>query len=211
MWLVVFDGRNWVSPDGKWLWDGRSWRSTRPTFTVGRLPETSATAWINRVVLAIQGSGIGCAGLGLAMIGLIAALGGAVLTALALFGAAAVELLIAACFGLLAMKQRRARDRWRIVLLILQVALFTVGIPLLNAANYASDHAGTPQIPGTDGPFADGGYGLAALTSFAFIGGAVIVVAVLLWESLLEFGTCELAAKWPHRMPSTMPASIPWS
>lgn len=185
MWLVIFDGRDWVSSDGKWLWDERSWRSTRPPFTVGRLPEASATAWINRVVLAIQGSGIGCAGLGLAMIGLIATLGGAVWTALALFGAATVGLLVAAGFGLLAMKQRRARDPWRIVLLILQVALFAVGIPLLNAANYASDHAGTPQNPGTDGPFADGGYGLAALTSLAFIGGAVIVVTVLLWEQIL--------------------------
>jgi hypothetical protein len=122
MQLVIFDGRNWVSPDGNWLWDGRSWRSTRPPLTVGRLPEASATAWINRVVLTIQGSGIGCAGLMLAMIGLIATLGGAVLTALALLGAAAVGLLIAAGFGLLAVKQRRARDRWRIVLLILQVA-----------------------------------------------------------------------------------------
>lgn len=136
-------------------------------------------------MLAIQGSGIGCAGLGLAMTGLIATLGGAVLTALALLGAAAVGLLIAAGFGLLAMKQRRARDRWRIVLLIVQGVLFAVGIPLLNAANYASDHAGTPQIPGTDGPFADGGYALAALTSLAFIGGAVIVVTVLLWEQIL--------------------------
>lgn len=136
-------------------------------------------------MLAIQGSGIGCAGLMLATIGLIATLGGAVLTALALFGAAAVGILIAVGFGLLAMKQRRARDRWRIVLLILQVALFAVGIPLLNAANYASDHAGTPQNPGTDGAFADGGYGLAFLTSLAFIGGAVIVVTVLLWEQIL--------------------------
>lgn len=185
MQLVIFDGRNWVSLDGKWLWDGRNWRRTRPPFTVGRLPEAPATAWINRVVLAIQGSGIGCAGLMLAMIGLIATLGGALLTALALFGAAAVGLLVAAGFGLLAVKQQRARDRWRIVLLILQVALFAVGIPILNAANYASDHAGTPQIPGTDGPFADGGYGLAALTSLAFIGGAVIVVTVLLWEQIL--------------------------
>ena len=182
---MIFDGRNWVSSDGKWLWDGRSWRTTRPRFTVGRLPEASATAWISRVVLAIQGSGIGCAGLMLAMIGLIATLGGAVLTALALFGSASVGILIAAGFGLLAVKQRRARDRWRIVLLILQVALFAVGIPLLNAANYASDHAGTPQNPGTDGPFADGGYGLAWLTSLAFIGGAVIVVTVLLWEQIL--------------------------
>src|ERR1700686_2499606 len=88
----------WVSSDGKWLWDGRNWRSTRPPFTVGRLPKASATAWINRVVLAIQGSGIGCAGLMLAMIGVIATLGGALLTALALFGAAAVGLLVAAGF-----------------------------------------------------------------------------------------------------------------
>ncbi len=183
---MIFDGRHWVSSDGKWLWDGRSWRSTRPRFTVGRLPEASPTAWINRVVLAIQGSGIGCAGLMLAMIGLIATLGGAVFTGLALFGAAAVGILIAAGFGLLAVKQRRARDRWRIVLLILQVALFAVGIPLLNAANYASYHAGTPQNPGTDGPFADGGYGLAWLTRLAFIGGAVIVVTVLLWEQILR-------------------------
>ena len=182
---MIFDGRNWVSSDGKWLWDGRSWRNTGPPFTVGRLPKASATAWISRVVLAIQGSGIGCAGLMLAMIGLIATLGGAVLTALALFGAASVGILIAPGFGLLALKQRRARDRWRIVLLILQVALFAVGIPLLNATNYASDHAGTPQNPGTDGPFADGGYGLAWLTSLAFIGGAVIVVTVLLWEQIL--------------------------
>ncbi len=121
-----------------------------------------------------------------AMIGLIATLGGAVFTGLALFGAAAVGILIAAGFGLLAVKQRRARDRWRIVLLILQVALFAVGIPLLNAANYASYHAGTPQNPGTDGPFADGGYGLAWLTRLAFIGGAVIVVTVLLWEQILR-------------------------
>jgi len=177
MQLVIFDGRNWVSSDGKWLWDGRNWRSTRPPFTVGRLPKASATAWINRVVLAIQGSGIGCAGLMLAMIGVIATLGGALLTALALFGAAAVGLLVAAGFGLLAVKQQRARDRWQIVLLILQVALFAVGIPLFNA--------GTSQGPGTDGPFADGGYGLATLTSLAFIGGAVIVVTVLLWEQIL--------------------------
>jgi hypothetical protein len=130
----------------------------------------------------------------LAMIGLIATLGGAVLTALALFGAATVGLLIAAGFGLLASKLRRARDRWRIVLLTLQVALFAVGMPLLNAANYASDHAGTPQMPGTDGPFADGGDGLAGLTSLAFIGGAVIVVAVLLWEQILA-GTRYLRAR----------------
>ena len=121
----------------------------------------------------------------LAMIAFIAMVGGALLTGLAVFGAAAVAILIAAGFGLLAMKQGRARNRWRIALLLVQVALCAIGIPLLNAAIYASDHAGTPQIPGTDGPFADGGYGLAALTSLAFIGGAVIVVTVLLWEQIL--------------------------
>ena len=136
-------------------------------------------------MLAIQGSGIGCAGLMLAMIGLIATLGGAVLAGLALFRAAAVGILIAVGFGLLAVKQQRARDRWRIVLLMLQFALFAVGIQLLNAAIYASDNARTPQNPGTDGPFADGGDGLAWLTSLAFIGGAVIVVTVLLSEQIL--------------------------
>jgi len=183
--IVIFDGRHWVSSDGEWLWDGSGWRRTGPRFTVGRLPEASVEAWINRVVLAIQGSGIGCAGLMLAMIAFIAMVGGALLTGLAVFGAAAVAILIAAGFGLLAMKQGRARNRWRIALLLVQVALCAIGIPLLNAAIYASDHAGTPQIPGTDGPFADGGYGLAALTSLAFIGGAVIVVTVLLWEQIL--------------------------
>src|SRR5450759_2492632 len=129
----------------EWLWDGSGWRRTGPRFTVGRLPEASVEAWINRVVLAIQGSGIGCAGLMLAMIAFIAMVGGALLTGLAVFGAAAVAILIAAGFGLLAMKQRRARDRWRIALLLVQVALCAIGIPLLNAAIYASDHAGTPQ------------------------------------------------------------------
>jgi hypothetical protein len=183
--IVIFDGNQWVSSDGKWLWDGSRWRSTSPRFTVGRLPEASVEAWIYRIVLAIQGSGVGCAGLMLAMIAFFATLGGALLTALAVFGAAAVGILIAAGFGLLALKQRRVRDRWRIALLPLQVALFAIAIPLLNAANYVSDHAGTPQNPGTDGPFADGGYGLAALTSWAFIGGAEVVVAVLLWEQIV--------------------------
>lgn len=183
--IVIFDGRQWISSDGKWFWDGRSWRRTDARFTVGPLPEASVEAWINRIVLVIQGSGIGCAGIMLATIAFIATLGGAMLTALGVLGAAVIALLVTAGFGFLALKQGRVRDRWRIALLVVQVALFAIGIPLLNAATYASDHAGTPQNPGTDGPFADGGYGLATLASLAFIGGSVIVFAVLVWEQVV--------------------------
>ena len=182
---MFFDGRYWVSLDRKWPWDGQRWTPTPPRFTVPRLPDASWATWIYRVVLIAQGSGFGCAGLFLAMIGLFAALGGAELWALGLFGAAFVGLVIAGGFGLLALKQKRSPHRWRFVLLALEVGLFVEGIPLFNLANYTGEHSGTPQNPGTDGPFADGGNALAALSSMAFVGGAVIVAAVLMSELAL--------------------------
>src|SRR5579859_5434169 len=115
--LVIFDGRQWTSSDGQWLWDGTAWRRTTPDFTVDRVPGPSVEAWIMRSVLIIQGSGIGCAGLMLAMIAFFAVLGGAFLAALAVFGAATVAVLLTAGFGWLALKQGGVRNRWRIVLL----------------------------------------------------------------------------------------------
>jgi hypothetical protein len=61
-----------------------------------------------------------------------------------------------------------------------ELLLFVPGVALAAFGTYATQHAGTPATPGTDGPFADGGEGLIALTGIAYAGGAVVVIAVLL-------------------------------
>jgi len=138
-----------------------------------------AEVWTYRGVLAAQGSGVGCAGLFIAMISSFALLGGAILISTGLAVAAVVFLVVAAGFGLLALKISILRDRWRLALALLQIGLVAVGIPIsIDANSYG---------PETQGPFADGGNGIEGLISLAFVGGGILVLGVLGIDEFIWF------------------------
>jgi hypothetical protein len=138
-----------------------------------------AEVWTYRGVLAAQGSGVGCAGLFIAMISSFALLGGAILISTGLAVAAVIFLVVAAGFGLLALKISPLRDRWRLALTLVQIGLVAVGIPIfIDASSYG---------PETQGPFADGGNGIESVTSWAFVGGGVLVLGVLAIEEIIWF------------------------
>jgi hypothetical protein len=62
-----------------------------------------------------------------------------------------------------------------------EVLLFAPGVALFSLGSYASQHAGTPANPGTDGPYADGGEGLITAIGLSYAAGAVVVVGLLLF------------------------------
>ena len=119
------------------------------------------------------------------MIGLIALLGGAWLTAAVTVAVALVGAAITAGFVFLAMSLDRVRSWWTVGVLALQGVLAAFGIPLYSLAAYTDAHAGEGgPVPGTDGPFADGGNAIALLTSIAFVGGAALILLALLFEEV---------------------------
>lgn len=106
-----------------------------------------------------------------------ALLGGATLWFFALAATAVVFYQAAAAFAFMAFKISRHRDRWRLRLAVLQVALVSAGIPIFTHANTYG--------PATQGPFADGGNGLKGLTAVAFVGGAGVVLVLLALNELI--------------------------
>ena len=74
------------------------------------------------------------------------------------------------------------RRGWAIIAFLMEVPLTVVG--LLVYAMEAAYQPGTPQHPGTDGPFADGANGTLALTGGAYASGGLLVIAALLPELL---------------------------
>ncbi len=145
------------------------------------------TIRISRGVVATQGAGIGCGGLMALFLGFLTVVSGAEWISLGL-GVIALGLLLmsfALLCWLLVVKLGSVRDRWRLVVVLFELALVPIGVSLARFGDYAMMHAGTPQNPGTDGPFADGSEGLIWLVGCAFVLGGAVVVALLIWEQVL--------------------------
>lgn len=74
-----------------------------------------------------------------------------------------------------ALRRGSVLARW--ITLVVEVLGAAGGAALYALAMDAQAHAGTAANPGTDGPFADGGVGILALTGLLFmIGGAVVTM-----------------------------------
>lgn len=98
----------------------------------------------------------------------------------ALSGLIAAGMFIASAkLGLLSVRTRH-------LTILFEVLLFAPGIALWSFGSYATQHTGTPANPGTDGPFADGGQGLIALTGLSYAAGAVVVVGLLLFAPMVR-------------------------
>jgi hypothetical protein len=97
-----------------------------------------------------------------------------------LVGVAALSALLATGMFLASAKLGLLSVKARYVTVVGELLLLAPGVALAAVGNYATQHAGTPANPGTDGPLADGGTGLIALAGMAYAGGAVVVVALLL-------------------------------
>jgi hypothetical protein len=191
-----FDGHRWISVDGQWQWNGSRWRKRRLALVLDAFSPRPAPRGIQivRGVLVCQASGIGCAAAFLLTIAGIATLAAAWLTVGAMVGIALIGLAITGGFVLLAVRLIRVRSWWTIAVLALQAGLAAVGIPLYALASYTGAHAGAGgPVPGTDGPFADGGNAIALLTSLAFVGGAALTPVAFLFEEMRRL------VEWPLR------------
>lgn len=71
---------------------------------------------------------------------------------------------------------------------VVEVILIAPGVALAAIGDYLSENAGSPSSPGTDGPFADGGEALIALTGMAYVGGAILVLCLLLLAPTVRRG-----------------------
>ncbi len=69
-----------------------------------------------------------------------------------------------------------------------ELLILAPGIALTALGNYLTQNAGTPANPGTDGPFADGAEGLIALIGMTYVGGAVVVISLLLFSPAVRRG-----------------------
>ncbi|HEV2952483.1 MAG TPA: hypothetical protein VG015_00130 [Candidatus Dormibacteraeota bacterium] len=96
----------------------------------------------------------------------------------------------------LSSKVGQTLNRWAAITLLVEVALLVVGVQLFSlAGNY---QPGTPQNPGTDGPFADGGMGAIGLTGMVFVLGSVAIIARQAWQVLFASWSA-IAYKWRIR------------
>jgi hypothetical protein len=87
-------------------------------------------------------------------------------------------------------KLRARFNRWRLVTFLVQVGLIVVGIVLVQLVS--GYQPGTPQNPGTDGPFADGSEGAIGLSGYLFVLGGLVALVQLMWEAAskgLRIGT----------------------
>ncbi len=155
----------------------RWWEQVSPAGSCSRAMGVARTSLVFQGFATL---GLGVMALLLAVASVAAGAQYLVLAALSLVVAALSALIAAGLFiasaklGLLSV-----RARW--LTIWAELLLFAPGIALAAFGTYATQHAGTPTNPGTDGPFADGGQGLIALTGTAYAVGAVVVVAILVF------------------------------
>ncbi len=71
--------------------------------------------------------------------------------------------------------------RARYLTILGEFFILAAGVPMTALGNYATQNAGTPTNPGTDGPFGDGANGLILLTGMTYAGGAVVIMVLLLF------------------------------
>lgn len=180
-----WDGTVWrPSPGapGAWWYDGRQWVLAYPLASVRRnQPRAVRGVW---GALSVQAVGTVTLGVIAFAVGVISALSGSQWLVLAAVSCS-VGVAASGLGAVLLLLSRRIDQRSRRVRLItigVQSMLVPVGIALLAVANYATEHAGTPQNPGTDGPFADGEIGLIGLLGYAYVLGGLIVIALLVWS-----------------------------
>ncbi len=174
-------GPAWVSPppvpQGRFLaLIGRWWTLASPANSSSRalrvarstvVAQGACTAAASVTALLFAALGAMAAAQGLAFAGLS-------LLVAAIAAAIAGGMFIASAeLGLLSIKARYITVLFELVLIVPGVALAAIG-------NYATEHAGSPANPGTDGPFADGAYGLLALAGVAYAAGGAVVIGLLL-------------------------------
>ena len=174
--------------------------SPPPTLPEGRIQSVTSRWWrqvspagsfsrglgVARRTLVIQGFATSAIGLmALLLAAAMAASGAFPLAGLSLVVAALSSLITAGMFvasaklGLLSVRARR-------LTILFEVLIFAPGVALWYVGDYATQHAGTPANPGTDGPIADGGEGLIALAGLSYTAGAVVVVGLLLFAPLVR-------------------------
>ncbi len=174
-------GPAWVSPQpvpqGRILaLIGRLWTQVSPAnsrsralrvarYTVVAQGVFTAAASVMALLFAALAAMAGAQGLAFAGLSLLVA---------AIAAAVAGGMFIASAkLGLLAIKARY-------ITILFELLLIAPGIALAAIGNYATEHAGSPANPGTDGPFADGAYGLFALAGVAYAAGGAVVISLLL-------------------------------
>jgi hypothetical protein len=177
--VMFFNGRNWESSDHRWAWDGYTWRSSTP-------PKLSRGIRLSRGAVVIQAVTTAIAGAFALLLALMTAASGRewLLFGLAVFALACALAGLAWFLFWLRSKMGHPTARWRVGALVTEILLFPAGVALAWAAEYANEHAGTPQNPGTDGPFADGGAGAIGLMGYAYVIGALVVICAVGWERI---------------------------
>ncbi len=155
----------------------RWWRQVSPAGSYSRALR------IARRMLVIQGCATSAIGITSLLLSAATAVLGArwLLLAGVLLIVSAVSGLITAGMFIASAKLGLLSVRARYLTILSEVLLFAPGVALFSLGNYATQHAGTPANPGTDGPFADGGEGLIALVGLSYAAGAVVVLGVLLF------------------------------
>ena len=186
---MEWDGKRWISADRNWAWDGSRWIPTTSTSAIAgsSWAAVSVGFWIAR--LFALGQGVGTIGTGLLtwFLGLLILVAGAkwwwLAGLFALIGMGALG--VGAFLAWSVAKLGPHHPRWNFGIFILEIPLIPLGLFLIVLE--ASYSPGSPQNPGTDGPFADGGNGLLALLGLAWTVGGVATILILIWEELLRF------------------------
>lgn len=180
-----FDGERWVSADGRWIWDGDVWRP-RPAERRLLAETLSVGYWVARTAIGIQSASTGCLGSMTLLVGLLTIVAGG-LRWLGLAGIfLAVGVLIVGLGSLIGWILTRVgpdHPRWTFAAFLVQWPLIVAGVAMV--ALEAAYQPGTPDNPGTDGPFADGGNGVIALAGMTYVGGGAIAIGSLLQEQAL--------------------------
>ena len=143
-----------------------------------------------RLALILQGSTTAAlSGMALALTAAVA-LSGAQWLNLTLMsaGVAALTALIALAMFVASAKLGLHSRQARRLTVLGEVILIAPGVALAAIGNYLTENAGSPNNPGTDGPFADGADGLIALTGMAYASGAVLVLCLLLLAPTVRRG-----------------------
>jgi hypothetical protein len=152
-------------------------------FAIAPGPGVPRQIRVSRGILAAQSLGVGCGGaLALSLALFSFAVGTSWLFFLASSGVGLGLLTIAAILGWLRTKLSASVDLWTLAVAMVQVGLIFSGATVLAlTSNY---QPGTPQTPGTDGPFADGGEGAIALMSYLSVGGGAAITVLLFWHAI---------------------------
>lgn len=192
-----------MSPDGRWMWNGTTWVPAGDgSPKLGRAGSVPRKIWLARAAIIGETFAIGCGAYVVGLIAVVVWLAGAfgrqpsvLLGALGLMVVVVLMLASVACLGFMIIKLGPVLDGWRLAIFGAQLALVPIGYFLMVVAGVLTANAGTPDNPGTDGPFADGMTGAIGLVGFAFFVGGSTVLLVLLWEA-----TQLLLSRISHRL-----------